>query len=188
MAVILQQVVGKDYGTRFYPTMSGVLRSLNYYPIGDEEAEEGIASLALGLGKYIVDGGQTLRVCPYHPNQVLQTSETELALRDTQTQLYALDMKHVGNDFKVDDGFNILKLRVKDAVEDQSLTYIASTFDPYDQVINDGVYEEWPQTDNLLQCAPAWSGAFARDTADVDEVWSRGYAQTSGDRVCLQYQ
>ena len=141
MAVILQQVVGKDYGTRFYPTMSGVLRSLNYYPIGDEEAEEGIASLALGLGKYIVDGGQTLRVCPYHPHQVLQTSETEMALRDTQTQFYALDMKHVGDDFKVDDGFNIRKLRVKDAVEDQSLNYIASTFDPYDQVINDGVYE-----------------------------------------------
>ena len=141
MAVILQEVVGKDYGTRYYPTMSGVLRSLNYYPIGDEEAEEGIASLALGLGKYIVDGGQILRVCPYHPHQVLQTSETEMALRDTQTQFYALDMKHVGDDFKVDDGFNILKLRVKDAVEDQSLNYIASTFDPYDQVINDGVYE-----------------------------------------------
>ena len=141
MAVILQEVVGKDYGTCYYPTMSGVLRSLNYYPIGDEEAEEGIASLALGLGKYIVDGGQTLRVCPYHPHQVLQTSETEMALRDTQTQFYALDMKHVGDDFKVDDGFNILKLRVKDAVEDQSLNYIASTFDPYDQVINDGVYE-----------------------------------------------
>ena len=141
MAVILQEVVGKDYGIRYYPTMSGVLRSLNYYPIGDEEAEEGIASLALGLGKYIVDGGQTLRVCPYHPHQVLQTSETEMALRDTQTQFYALDMKHVGDDFKVDDGFNILKLRVKDAVEDQSLNYIASTFDPYDQVINDGVYE-----------------------------------------------
>lgn len=141
MAVILQEVVGKDYGTRYYPTMSGVLRSLNYYPIGDEEAEEGIASLALGLGKYIVDGGQTLRVCPYHPHQVLQTSETEMALRDTQTQFYALDTRHVGDDFKVDDGFNILKLRVKDAVEDQSLNYIASTFDPYDQVINDGVYE-----------------------------------------------
>ena len=141
MAVILQEVVGKDYGTRYYPTMSGVLRSLNYYPVGDEEAEEGIASLALGLGKYIVDGGQTLRVCPYHPHQVLQTSETEMALRDTQTQFYALDTRHVGDDFKVDDGFNILKFRVKDAVEDQSLNYIASTFDPYDQVINDGVYE-----------------------------------------------
>lgn len=142
MAVILQQVVGNDYGTRFYPTMSGVLRSLNYYPIGDETAEEGIASLALGLGKYIVDGGQTLRVCPYHPNQVLQTSEVDKALRETQTQFYALDMQHVGEDFKVDDGFNIQKLRIKDAVEDQSLNFIASTFDSYDQVINDGVYEE----------------------------------------------
>ena len=142
MAVILQQVVGNDYGTRFYPTMSGVLRSLNYYPIGDETAEEGIASLALGLGKYIVDGGQTLRVCPYHPNQVLQTSEVDKALRETQTQFYALDMQHVGEDFQVDDGFNIQKLRIKDAVEDQSLNFIASTFDPYDQVINDGVYEE----------------------------------------------
>ena len=71
-------MVGKDYGTRFYPTMSGVLRSLNYYPIGDEEAEEGIASLALGLGKYIVDGGQTLRVCPYHPHQVLLHQATEI--------------------------------------------------------------------------------------------------------------
>lgn len=142
MAVILQQVVGKDYGDRFYPNMSGVLRSLNYYPIGDETAEEGIASLALGLGKYIVDGGQTLRVCPYHPTQVLQTSELEKALSETQTQFYALDMKHVGEDFKVDDGFNILKMKVKDAVEDQSLNYIASTFDPYDQVLNDGVYEK----------------------------------------------
>ncbi len=141
MAVILQQVVGKNHGDRFYPTMSGVIRSINYYPIGDETAEEGIANLALGLGKYIVDGGQTLRVCPYHPTQVLQTSDMEICLRETQTQFYALDMKHVGEDFKVDDGFNILKLRVKDAVEDQSIDYIASTFDPYDQVINDGVYE-----------------------------------------------
>ena len=141
MAVILQEVVGEQYGDRFYPTMSGVLRSLNYYPIGDETAEEGIASLALGLGKYIVDGGQTLRVCPYHPHQVLQTSELEKALGETQTQFYALDMKHVGEDFQVDDGFNILKVRVKDAVADGSLQYVASTFDPYDQVLNDGVYE-----------------------------------------------
>ncbi len=141
MAVVLQEVVGKDYGDRYYPNLSGVLRSINYYPIGDEQAEEGIASLALGLGKYIVDGGQTLRVSPYHPRKVLQMSEVEIALRDTQTRFYALDTKHVGEDFKVDDGFNILKLKVKEAVKDQSLTYIASTFDAYDQVIRDGVYE-----------------------------------------------
>ena len=141
MAVILQEVVGKQYDGRYYPNISGVLRSLNYYPIGDERAEDGIASLALGLGKYIVDGGQTLRVSPYHPHQVLQTSELETALRETQTRFYALDTKHVGSDFKVDDGFNILNLKVKEAERDNSLNYIASTYDPYDQVIRDGIYD-----------------------------------------------
>ena len=123
MAVILQEVVGKRYGDLYYPNFSGVLRSLNYYPIGEETAEEGIVSLALGLGKYIVDGGQTLRVSPYHPTQVLQTSEMETALSQTQTRFYALDMAHVGDDFKVDDGFNIKKVRVKQAAEDGALTY-----------------------------------------------------------------
>lgn len=141
MAVILQEVVGKQYDGRYYPNISGVLRSLNYYPIGDERAEDGIASLALGLGKYIVDGGQTLRVSPYHPHQVLQTSELETALRETQTRFYALDTRHVGNDFKVDDGFNILNLKVKEAERDNSLNFIASTYDPYDQMIRDGLYE-----------------------------------------------
>ena len=141
MAVILQEVVGHQYGDHYYPTFSGVLRSLNYYPIGDETAEEGIASLALGLGKYIVDGGQTLRVSPYHPNQVLQMSEMETALKETQTRFYALDMSHVGDDFKVDDGFNIKRLRVKEADKDGSLNGIASTYDPYDQIIRDGIYE-----------------------------------------------
>ncbi|MCR5577593.1 MAG: phosphoenolpyruvate synthase [Prevotella sp.] len=141
MAVILQEVVGKQYGDLYYPNFSGVLRSLNYYPIGDEKAEEGIASLALGLGKYIVDGGQTLRVSPYHPTQVLQTSEMETALSETQTRFYALDMSHVGDDFKVDDGFNIKNLRVKQADADGSLNFIASTYDPVDQLIRDGLYE-----------------------------------------------
>ena len=141
MAVILQEVVGKQYDDHFYPTFSGVLRSLNYYPIGDETAEEGIASLALGLGKYIVDGGQTLRVSPYHPHQVLQMSEWETALRETQTQFYALDMAPVGRQFKVDDGFNIRKMKVKEAEKDGAIRYICSTFDPYDQVIYDGFYD-----------------------------------------------
>ncbi len=141
MAVILQEVVGQQHGDLYYPTFSGVLRSLNYYPIGDETAEEGIASLAVGLGKYIVDGGQTLRVSPYHPRQVLQTSEMETALRDTQTRFYALDMSHVGDDFQVDDGFNIRNLRVKQADQDGALQGIASTYDPMDQVIRPGLYE-----------------------------------------------
>ncbi len=172
MAVILQEVVGQHYGDYYYPTFSGVLRSLNYYPIGDETAEEGIVSLALGLGKYIVDGGQTLRVSPYHPRQVLQMSEMETALTQTQTRFYALEMKSEEQRVKseefataipsaessaaansslftldsslkwsVDDGFNIKNLRVKQADKDGALQYIASTYDPMDQVIRDGIYE-----------------------------------------------
>ena len=141
MAVILQEVAGTRYGDRFYPPISGVARSLNYYPIGDELAEEGTVSLALGLGKYIVDGGMTLRLCPYHPNQVLQTSELELALRETQTSFLALDLKNNGQAFSIDDGFNLLKLPITEAEKDGSLTFIASTYDPYDQIIRDGVYE-----------------------------------------------
>ncbi len=141
MAVILQEVAGTQYGNRFYPNISGVARSVNYYPIGDEKAEEGTVNLALGLGKYIVDGGLNLRVCPAHPDKVLQTSEMDIALRETQTQFYALDMSNANEEFKVDDGFNLLKVQVREAEKDGSLQYIASTFDPYDQVIRDGIYE-----------------------------------------------
>ncbi|RRD80016.1 phosphoenolpyruvate synthase [Alloprevotella sp. OH1205_COT-284] len=140
MAVILQEVVGRPYENRFYPAMSGVGRSLNYYPLGDERAEEGIVSLALGLGKYIVDGGRTLRVCPHHPGKVLQTSEMDIALRDTQTRFFALDLDNKGENFSVDDAFNLLRLPVKEAEKDGALQFIASTFDPTDQIIRPGLY------------------------------------------------
>lgn len=141
MAVILQEVVGQSYGKRYYPTISGVARSVNYYPIGDERAEEGTVSLALGLGKYIVDGGTSLRVCPSHPHQVLQMSETDIALRDTQTTFYALEENTPSASPKVDDAFNLTKLRVRDAESDGSLQWICSTYDPIDQCIYDGYYE-----------------------------------------------
>ncbi|MCF0198859.1 MAG: phosphoenolpyruvate synthase [Bacteroidaceae bacterium] len=141
MAVILQEVVGEKYDSRFYPTLSGVARSVNYYPIGDEEADEGIVNLALGLGKYIVDGGQSLRVCPAHPRQVLQTSEMEIALRETQTHFLAIDLEQQKLDFQTDDGFNLRKVSVREAEKDGSLQYIVSTFDPVDQCIYDGYYE-----------------------------------------------
>ncbi len=142
MAVILQEVVGRQYGDRYYPSMSGVGRSLNYYPIGDERAEEGIVNLALGLGKYIVDGGQTLRICPHHPGKVLQMSDTEMALRETQTRFYALDLKNMGENFSVDDAFNLLKLSVREADKDGALQHLASTYNPTDQVIYPGVYPD----------------------------------------------
>ncbi|MCR4613778.1 MAG: phosphoenolpyruvate synthase [Bacteroidaceae bacterium] len=141
MAVILQEVVGSQYGGRFYPQISGVARSVNYYPIGEEQADEGVVNLALGLGKYIVDGGLSLRVCPAHPDKVLQTSELDIALRETQTRFYALDLQNLTDKVSVDDGFNLLKLPVREADKDNALQFIASTFDPYDQVIRDGIYE-----------------------------------------------
>ncbi len=142
MAIIIQEVVGVDYGDVYYPSFSGVGRSLNYYPINDEKAEEGVAEVAVGLGKYIVDGGQALRFSPHHPDNVLQTSTLDLALRDTQTRFYALDMNKSTESFSVDDGFNIKKLRIQDAVANGSLKYMVSTYDHYDGVIRDSDYGE----------------------------------------------
>ncbi len=142
MAVILQEVVGQQYGECFYPTFSGVARSVNYYPIGDEKSEEGTVSLAMGLGKYIVDGGTCLRVCPAHPHQVLQMSEMDIALRDTQTSFFALGQNDLEKpDPLVDDGFNLIKVSVRDADKDGSLQWICSTYNPVDQCIYDGYYE-----------------------------------------------
>lgn len=142
MAVVLQEVVGTRYGTHFYPTISGVARSLNFYPIGNEKAEDGIANIALGLGKYIVDGGVTLRFSPCHPHSILQMSTLDFALRETQTRFYALDLadEKAAQEFSVNDGFNLLKLNLKDADADGALKYIVSTYDPYDMIIRDGYY------------------------------------------------
>ena len=140
MAIVLQEVVGNTYGDRYYPTMSGVARSLNFYPIGYEKAEDGIANVALGLGKYIVDGGQTLRFSPLHTNHILQMSTLDFALRETQTHFYALDLKNLANNFSADDSFNLSRAHVKEADADGALKYIVSTYDPYDQVIRDGYY------------------------------------------------
>lgn len=142
MAVVLQEVVGTQYGDHYYPTISGVARSLNFYPIGNEKAEDGIANIALGLGKYIVDGGLTLRFSPRHPHNILQMSTTDFALRETQTRFYALDLnpENIANKFSVDDAFNLKKLTLKDADTDGSLKFITSTYDPYDMIIRDGYY------------------------------------------------
>lgn len=141
MAVIIQEVVGEQHDTRFYPHISGVARSINYYPVDDQRAEDGIVNIALGLGKYIVDGGQTLRVDPYIPKKIMQLSEMEMALRETQTRFLALDLSKTELDFKTDDGFNLLNLSVRQADKDGVLRWISSTFDSYDQVIRDGYYE-----------------------------------------------
>lgn len=136
MAIIIQEVIGEEVNEWYFPSFSGVGRSLNYYPTGNERTEDGVAEVAVGLGKYIVDGGVGLRFSPKHPNSALQTSELRLALRDTQTKMYALDM-HNAVDFKVDDGFNILKISVQDVAKTGALRYMVSTYDMQDNLLRD---------------------------------------------------
>ena len=138
MAVILQEVAGEDHGGYYYPNFSGVGRSLNYYPIGDEVAEDGVAEVAVGLGKYIVDGGMALRFSPKHPEKVLQTSTLDLALRDTQTVLCGLPSDaEASRGLSTDDSFNIKKINVADAFKTGALKYLVSTFDVEDRVLRD---------------------------------------------------
>ena len=140
MAIVLQEVVGNEHNGRFYPSFSGVARSINFYPIDPEQPEDGIANVALGLGKYVVDGGVSLRFSPKYPRNILQTSVLDIALRDTQTKFYALDLSK--NNFKpsTNDANNLLLLDLKAAEEDNALRLIGSTFDYNDQIIRDGVY------------------------------------------------
>ncbi|NLO70001.1 MAG: phosphoenolpyruvate synthase [Porphyromonadaceae bacterium] len=142
MAIVLQETCGDYHESGFYPSFSGVARSLNFYPLGAEKAEEGIANVAMGLGKYIVDGGTTLRFSPYHPTTVLQTSTLDLALRETQTYFYALDGNETNFVPQVDDSFNLKRVRVQDAEHDGTLRYVASTFNHHDQRIYDNVFEQ----------------------------------------------
>lgn len=140
MAIVLQEICGDTHGNRYYPSFSGVVRSLNYYPIGAEQPEDGIANIALGLGRYIMDGGLSLRFSPAYPQNALQTSTMEMCLKETQTDFNALDLCETCFVPKVEDGFNILKIPVHEAEKDGTLKYIASTYDVNNETINDGIY------------------------------------------------
>ncbi|MCF8235953.1 MAG: phosphoenolpyruvate synthase [Bacteroidales bacterium] len=139
MGIVLQEVCGNKYGTRFYPAISGVARSINFYPIEPEKPEQGIANIALGLGKYIVDGGVTLRFSPKFPKKVLQISRPEMALKETQKSFYALDLNAESFKPAVDDSVNLMKLRVAEAEKDGSLKQIASTYDFQNDIVRDGI-------------------------------------------------
>lgn len=140
MAIVLQEVCGKTYGTRFYPTLSGVTRSINFYPISPEKPEDGIANIAYGLGKLIVDGGATLRFSPKYPRKVLQLTTPEMALREGQNVFYALDLTATDFHPMTDDSFNLLKLRIADAEQDAALRFAASTFDYENHLLRDGMH------------------------------------------------
>lgn len=140
MAVIIQEVVGEDRGGVYFPSLSGVGRSLNYYPLGDERPEDGVAEVAIGLGKHIVDGGVSLRFSPLHPNHVLQTSTLDLALKQTQTTLSALPMTADERPLSTDDSFNIVDRPVRDFANTGALRYMVSTYDAHNIMLKD--YED----------------------------------------------
>jgi CheY-like chemotaxis protein len=139
MGIIIQELCGKRYNQRFYPTLSGTARSINFYPIPPEKSNDGIVNIGFGLGKYVVDGGVAMRFSPKYPKNLLQLSSVSMAIKDTQKQFYALDLASEGFEPNVDDSSNLLKLKISDAEVDKTLRFVASTFDLENNMIRDGV-------------------------------------------------
>ncbi len=154
MAVILQEITGKQYNDVYYPNVSGVARSINFYPIGDELPEEGITNIALGLGEIIVGGGQTLRFSPAHPKQVLQLSDPGTALRDTQQYFFGLDLNPDSYKASTSEAVNKKKISIRNADEHKSLKFVASTYDLQNNVIKPGIMHDGFRVitfDNILK-------------------------------------
>jgi len=142
MGIVIQEICGNEYGNMYLPTLSGVARSINFYPIGSEKPEDGIATIGFGLGKLIVDGGVSLRFSPKYPKKILQLSSPEMALRQTQKNFYALNTDSSEFIPQVDDGMNLLKMEINEAGDIPDLKYIASTYDFHSGVLRDGYYDE----------------------------------------------
>ncbi|MBR4821998.1 MAG: phosphoenolpyruvate synthase [Bacteroidales bacterium] len=129
MGIILQEICGSEDGGYFFPTISGVVRSVNFYPVGYEKPEEGIAKIAFGLGKSVVDGDQVLRFSPFYPRNVLQTSTPELAMRDTQQTMYALNLQPGKFKTSVDDAVNLERIPIVDCGKFREFPKVVSTYD-----------------------------------------------------------
>jgi len=138
MGIILQEVCGTRFGNRFYPTLSGVARSINFYPIKPEKPEDGIATIAFGLGKYIVDGGVSLRFSPKYPKKIIQLSSPDMILKDTQKVFYSLDLSSESFVTSTDDAINLFKLRINDAERDGTLRHVVSYYDYESHQIREG--------------------------------------------------
>lgn len=141
MAVIIQEVCGTEQNGLFFPTFSGVARSINYYPIGDEAPEDGVCNVAMGLGKLVVDGGRTLRFSPRYPQKVLQTSMPELALRDTQNEVLALSLQPEEFRTSIDDAVNLRRLDIAQIAELRNSRFVCSVWDRENERISDSPFD-----------------------------------------------
>lgn len=142
MGVVIQELCGSEEDGLFFPTISGVARSLNFYPIGDEKPQDGICNIAFGLGKAVVEGGATLRFSPAYPRHVLQLSSPELTLRDTQRYFYALDLDPAQSKTSTDDAINLVKMEVNKAASLRNMRHAASTWDAQNQRVSDSPLEK----------------------------------------------
>jgi DNA-binding NarL/FixJ family response regulator len=137
MAVMIQQVVGTRHGNHFYPAISGVAQSYNYYPFDRTRPEDGIASMALGLGKAVMEGGKTLRFSPRFPSILPQRSTVTDVLENAQHHFYSLEMGAAICSLGVDDAVTLAKREVSDAVGEYPVRSLSSTYDPQDNRIRD---------------------------------------------------
>lgn len=142
MGIVIQEICGNQYGNLYLPTLSGVARSINFYPIGSEKTEDGIASIGFGLGKLIVDGGVALRFSPKYPKKILQLSSPEMALRQTQKNFYALNVDSSNFEPQVDDSMSLFNMDIKEASTIPDFRLVTSTFDMHSGILRDGFYEE----------------------------------------------
>ena len=145
MGIILQEVCGTEDDGYYFPTLSGSARSLNFYPVGYEKAEEGIAKIAFGLGKAVVDGEQVLRFSPSHPRNVVQTSTPELTMRDTQQVMYALNLQPGKFKTSVDDAVNLERIPISECGRFKAFSKVASTYDYQNGRIVDSAMAEGPK-------------------------------------------
>jgi hypothetical protein len=141
MAVLIQEVVGERHGPYFYPTISGVAKSYNYYPTGTCQHEDGIVYLAVGLGKAIVDGGSSFCFCPQHPRNPLYGTPKDF-IKYSQTHFYALNLQSIYRIVEKNEDTTLKSLDIKIARDEGLLTLIASTYLPRDDTLYPGLSDD----------------------------------------------
>lgn len=145
MGIVIQDICGREAGGYFYPTLSGVARSVNFYPLGYEKADQGVAKVAFGLGKAVVDGEQVLRFSPEYPKTVLQTSTPELTMNDTQKVMYALNLQPDKFVTSVDDSINLDRVDINDCTSFRGFDRVVSTWDYSNMRMVDSAAPEGPK-------------------------------------------
>jgi CheY-like chemotaxis protein len=163
MAVIVQKLVGSRHGNRFYPDFSGAANSHNYYPTGPMKPEDGIASVALGLGHMVMEGGRTLKFSPKYPRHPVQFSSVEDMLQNSQGEFYALELPGplATSDHKRE--FKLLTLDIAEAEKDGTLAGLASTYSQENHQVYDGTGRDGPR---IVSFAPI----LKHDTFPIAEI------------------